>query len=137
MATLFYFNNAVETLDTIIDNSFTFVFSSPLALFFLSTFNYFNLSSLYILLNIRVPIDIFNYFAPLFESLQSNALNNISILSDWKSISHERVDDLRALYFDVSSDLFSKCYLDTIIILGNIIVVEVLAFLLSKRVFNL
>jgi len=137
MATLFYFNNAVETLDTIIDNSFTFVFSSPLALFFLSTFNYFNLSSLYILLNIRVPIDIFNYFAPLFESLQSNVLNNISFLSDWKSISHERVDDLRALYFDVSSDLFSKCYLDTIIILGNIIVVEVLAFLLSKRVFNL
>ena len=48
-------DNTIENVNTAIDISFSFVFSSPLALFFLTTFNYFSLSSLYILLSVRVP----------------------------------------------------------------------------------
>lgn len=58
-----------------IEYSFSFIVSSPLAQFFLSTFNFFNLSSIYILLNIRVPYDIFHYFSALFKACQLRVLS--------------------------------------------------------------
>lgn len=42
---------------------FALTFSSPLAVFFLSLFNYFYLSSLYILLNLKIPYSVYYYLS--------------------------------------------------------------------------
>ena len=51
------------------------VFSSPLASFFLSFFNYFTLNSLYVLLDIPLPKIIFDQFSGLYFALNQNMLN--------------------------------------------------------------
>ena len=42
-------------VDNVVDKVFSLVLSTPLAIYFFSTFNYFTLSSLYVLLNIPIP----------------------------------------------------------------------------------
>jgi len=55
------------------------VFSTPVTVFFLSTFNYFTLSSLYILLNIKLPYAVFSYISVLLNSAKINALDQLNI----------------------------------------------------------
>jgi hypothetical protein len=127
----------MTTVNVIIENSFSLLFSSPLALLFLSTFNYFNLSSLYILLHIRVPYEIFNYFSQLFSSCQLNFVDRLEILPQFESFSTEKITDPRALYFGLTSDLISKNYSDLTVLFLNIMLIEVVILLISKKLLNL
>ena len=47
------------------------------------------------------------------------------------------MDDPRALEFEVSSDLIQKHYLDFFILVGNVVLVELVLFTLSRKVLSL
>ena len=52
-------SSGLRTVGSVVESSFSLIFSSPLAAFFLSLLNYFTLSSMYVLLNIRIPKVVF------------------------------------------------------------------------------
>jgi hypothetical protein len=84
-----------------------------------------------------VPYDVFQYFGELFNSLQTNALDYVIPLEKLKPVSDERITDQRALYFGVSSDLFSQNLTDCLLIFLNIMAVEFLILIFSKRALNI
>ena len=51
-----------------VDYFFAIAFSSPAAGYCLSIFNYFSFSSIYVLLNVKVPAIVFNHFSQVFKS---------------------------------------------------------------------
>jgi hypothetical protein len=64
----------MEDASKAIETGFSILYSTPLTIAFLSTLNYFTLSSLYVLLNIRLPYAIFYYFETFFYTSQANIL---------------------------------------------------------------
>ena len=91
----------------VVENSFSFIFSTPLAAFFLSLLNYFTLSSLYVLLDIRIPKIVFNYLEQIFKASSSDMPTQLGFTWKMDKWSEERVDEKRPLYFGITSDLAS------------------------------
>lgn len=116
---------------------FSIIFSTPLAIYFFSIFNYFTLSSLYVFLNIQIPYIVFNYLSILSKSVQSDLLSQIGLNISVPPFSNERVTDPRPLYFSVSSDLFSSNIVSFIIIGANIAIFEICRAVASKRALSL
>lgn len=58
--------DGVAVVDDIVDNVFSVVFSTPIAIYFLTTFNYFTLCSFYVLLNMAIPELLYYYLGALF-----------------------------------------------------------------------
>lgn len=102
------------------------IFSSPLSAYFLSLFNYFTLSSLYILLDIRLPSIVFYYLSLFYQACAGNIISELNIMPSASPFSPERVIDFRPLYFNVSSDLYSANYTSFIVILANVLLYEAL-----------
>lgn len=48
------------------ENFFAWTFSNPLATYFLSVFNYFSFSSIYVLLNIAIPEIVFKNLEKIY-----------------------------------------------------------------------
>ena len=101
------------------------VFSSPLTCFFLGFFNYFVLNSLYVLLPIRIPDVIFSELDSVFDSTNTNLISFIGINLTVPLFTDELVDEIRPLYFGISSDLLSTNAYPLLIVLFNVIIVEV------------
>ena len=53
---------------------FILTFSSPAATYCLSLFNYFSFSSIYTLLNVKIPEIVFRHFSQLFISSQEKII---------------------------------------------------------------
>ena len=64
----------LDFVDKIMKKLFAVVHSTPFAGFFLSIFNYYMFTSIYVLLHIRIPYIIFFYFSTMFNSYQANVL---------------------------------------------------------------
>ena len=79
--------------------------SIPLSIYFLGFINYFSLSSLYVLLNVRIPSNLYNFLEMVYEELSKDVLMMFGIEIDIAPYSYERVDSKRGNYFGVSSDL--------------------------------
>ena len=124
-------NSGLETANAVVENSFALIFSSPLAAFFLSLLNYFTLSSLYVLLNIRLPKFVFKYLELLYGSCSTDMPSHFGF--DWRmeKWSEERVADPRPRYFKVTTDFVSENLNETCIILANILLVELFIFVSS------
>lgn len=58
---------------------FSIIFSTPLAIYFFSIFNYFTLSSLYVYLDIRTPQLVFNYLSIITESAQADIISQLGV----------------------------------------------------------
>ena len=54
-------SEGLEQVNVVVENTFSILFSTPLAIFFISLFNYFNLASIYVLLDIPIPKVVFDY----------------------------------------------------------------------------
>jgi hypothetical protein len=113
--------------------AFTFLFSSPLAVQFLTLFNYFTLSSLYVLLNIRIPYPIFKYLSLLLKACQSDIFVQFGLSFSFPVLSKERVTDERALYFGIGSDILSNNNSFFIILLGNVLLYELIVFITNTK----
>lgn len=111
------------TVNEIVQSVFSVIFSSPLAVQFLSLFNYFMLSSLYVLLEIKIPHKIFYYLSRFYSSSTSDIFSQIGLFQRIEPISTERVCDNRPLYFKVSSDVLSTNFINLVVIVGNIVAV--------------
>jgi hypothetical protein len=123
----------MKGLNHVIEHSFTFLLSSPVAVLFLSSFNFFNLSSLYVLLQIRTPYKIFFYYSELFNTCQPNMLDRLGIMPELEALSQDRVTDVRANYFGICSDLLSQNFTDLLLLVINVMIVELVLVLISKR----
>lgn len=110
---------------------FAILSSSPLAAFFLGLFNYFTLSSLYVLLNISIPYEVFHYLELLYTSCSCNIIRLFDFSISLPSFTPERVNQPRALYFGVSSDLLSTNCDFLFILAFNCLIYELIVFLLQ------
>jgi|688.fasta_scaffold1349768_1 hypothetical protein len=99
------------------------IFSSPLTCFFLGLFNYFVLNSIYVLLNIPLPDIVFNELSSIFNSTNTNLLSSLGIKVTVPPFTDELVDEDKALYFGISSDLISANYYPVALIIFNVILV--------------
>jgi hypothetical protein len=104
-----------------------------LAVYFFSIFNYFTLSSLYVLLNIKTPDFVFEYMSLVFKSCQSTILSLVGVSIPIQPLSSERVDDPRAQYFGISSDLLSSNLVGGAIVLCNIMLYEMAVLIFGKK----
>jgi hypothetical protein len=89
----------LDMVDKIMRKVFAVVHSTPLAAFFLSIFNYYMFTSIYVLLHIRIPYIVFYYFGMMFNSYQTNILQDLNLTIAMNPLTKERVTDQRALYF--------------------------------------
>ena len=121
-------SSGLETVSAMVENSFALIFSSPLAAFFLSLLNYFTLSSLYVLLNIRVPKFVFKYLELLYGSCSTDMPSHFGFGWRMDKWSEERVADPRPRHFKVTSDFVSENLNETIIILANVLLMELFIF---------
>jgi hypothetical protein len=80
-------------VNDVIEKMFTVIFSSPLALQFLSLFNYFMLCSLYVLINMKIPYEVFRYLSLFLTSASGNLLTFFNVQLDIDPLSAERVTD--------------------------------------------
>ena len=46
----------------------------PITIYFLTFINYFTMSSLYVLLNFKIPQELYNYLAFAYEQINQNIL---------------------------------------------------------------
>ena len=83
----------------VVKKSFSIIFSSPLAIFFLSLFSYFNIASMYVLLDVKLPKIIFEYLSELFKSCSVDFLSQAGFAWRMQPWAEERVDESRALHF--------------------------------------
>lgn len=111
---------------------FSVIFSSPIAVQFLSLFNYFMLSSLYVLINIRIPYKVFYYLSLFYSSCTSDIFSQLGLLQKIEPISYEKVTDSRPLYFSITSDLISANGVNILVVLGNIMLYELLIFIAGR-----
>lgn len=79
-----YEEKASETLSStmiavnnIVQNIIRIVFSSPFTCFFLGFLNYFNLTSLYVLLNVKIPYNVYSILKIIYNSINTGMLNYI------------------------------------------------------------
>lgn len=79
-------------MSKIVDSIFSVIFSTPLAIYFFSIFNYFTLSSLYVLLNISIPDVVFEYLALLSKAYQADIFSLCRTSFEIQPISTERVN---------------------------------------------
>lgn len=77
----------LAVVNVVIEKSFSVIFSTPLAIYFFSVFNYFTLSSLYVLLNIRIPEAVFSYLSLLEKACQSDILSQFDFLPNVEKLS--------------------------------------------------
>lgn len=73
--TLSWITNILTPLNQIIEKVFSILFSSPLTAYFLSLFNYFTLSSYYVLVNIKVPQVVFQYLSNFYYSCTGDIIS--------------------------------------------------------------
>jgi hypothetical protein len=100
------------------------VFSSPLACFFLGFFNYFVLSSLYVLLNMPLPDVVFAELVSVFASANASLLASLGLKPALSPLTDELVREGRALFFGVSSDLVSNDAYAFALVVFNVVLVE-------------
>ena len=79
--------------------------SIPLSIYFLGFINYFSLSSLYILLNVRIPSNLYDYLEIVYGELNKDILMMFGTEISIRSYSYDRVDSKRGQFFGVNSDL--------------------------------
>ena len=84
--------------------------SSPVSVYFMSFLNYFTMCSLYALLNFPIPQHIYEYFANVYEQLNSSIFSLFGIEVKLQPFSDEKVSRKRAVHFDISSDVLSNTY---------------------------
>ena len=72
----------LNQVSSLVDNSFSILFSTPLAAFFLRLFNYFTLNSLYVLLNIPIPQVVFDHLGNIYKACANDMLANFGF--SWK-----------------------------------------------------
>jgi hypothetical protein len=89
--TLKSIGEVITTFDSIIDNTFSLIFSTPLTTFFLGTLNFFALTSLYIFLNINLPYPVYFYFSEIYKSCQVTILDQFGVTLPIQQWSTERV----------------------------------------------
>jgi len=51
----------IMPMNSAVQDTFSVIFSTPLAGVFMSLFSYFTLSSIYVLLNMTIPDTVYNY----------------------------------------------------------------------------
>lgn len=101
----------LSVVDTVLQNSFSILFATPLVGFFFSIFNYFTLLSLYVLVDIRIPEAVFDYLAAIYNSCNSDLLSKVGLTITVNPLSSSQLISPRALYFGVTSDLFSANFI--------------------------
>lgn len=74
-STLSWITNILTPLNEIVEKIFAILFSSPFTAYFLSLFNYFTLSSYYVLVNIKVPQVVFYYLSRFYYSCTGNIIS--------------------------------------------------------------
>jgi hypothetical protein len=73
--TLSWISDKLIGLNSIVEKGFSIIFSSPLAAYFLSLFNYFTLSTLYVIVNIRLPWIVFYYLSLFYQACTGNIIS--------------------------------------------------------------
>jgi len=89
----------------IANNVVNVAISTPITVYFLGFLNFISTSSLYVLLNFPIPQQMYDYLSLLYTQLGSGLLTMMNINFSISPISDERVNNSRALYFGISSDL--------------------------------
>ena len=105
--------------------------SLPFSVYFLSFLNYFTLSSMYVLLNFPIPKDIYKYLSLIYTKLNEDLLAIFGIEIAVPYLGDEKVYDQRAVFFDVSSEIFSKNSVAVMFLFGNVALILFLQFLTS------
>ena len=106
--------------------------SIPLSVYFLGFLNYFTLSSLYVLLNFPIPKHIYLAFAEVYKQQNISILSLFGIDVTCAHQSDEKVDNNRAAFFGISSDIFSNHSVTFAVLLLNIIMIFLIQWGLSK-----
>lgn len=98
---------ALSPINAAVQDTFSVIFSTPLAGFFLSLFSYFTLSSLYILLNVDIPEKVSEYLEKLYESCNADILTQVGVGNLVGIYSNEKVNEEKPIRLGISSDLVS------------------------------
>ena len=72
--------------------TFTLVSSLPVSIYFLGFLNYLSICSLYVLLNFKIPVQVYDYFASVYEQLNSSILSLFGIEVKLAPFSDEKVN---------------------------------------------
>ena len=105
--------------------------SIPIAIYFLGFINYFTMSSLYVLLNFKLPEALYKYLAFSYEQINQEVLGLFGFqLAELDPLSDERVTSKRGLFFGVTSDFVPSNLLAFIFMGSNI------AFILTLQFFT-
>lgn len=81
--------------------------STPITVYFLGFLNFVSTSSLYVLLNFPMPEQAYSYLSVLYTQLGPGIFTMLNLNVSVNPISDERVNNPRALYFGITSDLIS------------------------------
>jgi hypothetical protein len=93
--TLSFIVDKILVVSSIVDKTFSVIFSSPLAIYFFSIFNYFTFLSLYVLLNMKIPDVIFHYLSIVADACQSNIFRMFGFGLQIDKVTKERVNEER------------------------------------------
>ena len=107
----------------------TFTASTPLTVYFLGFLNYFTVSSLYILLNFRIPRNIYKYLTIIYGHVNSNLLELFKLKINVPKVEEERVTNDRYAFFGISSN-----YMTTNVVSITFMTANILLVLLLQRV---
>ena len=109
-----------------------FLTSTPFLFLFLGNIQIFTISSLYVILNVPMPLDISQTLSSTVAALNNNLFAMFGIGLDVAPLGVERVEDSRAVSYGVSSLYLPSNYQYFILSSAIIALIIVLEILLRK-----
>ena len=75
---------------------------------------------------------VFQYLETFYIFSQSDTISYFELVEKPQALTIQKVNDSRALYFGISSDIYSTNYSAFLIIIGNIVFTELLIILTAR-----
>ena len=103
----------------------------PFSIYFLSFINYFSMSNIYVLLNFRIPEQVYRYLAYFYQEMNKDLLTLFGIEIKIRPFGEEKASSNRALFFDVSTRVTSSHLSSFVFLMGNVGLILCIQFLSS------
>lgn len=106
--------------------------SSPFLIYFLGFINFLNICSIYVLLDMTLPYELYFYLKTIFNFINKDIFSVVGLTINIPHYSKELVTSERARYFSVSSDVISSYYSLFLLILVNYLLVFIFHLIVTK-----